>query len=202
MAVKRRAAAERAMGALLLASLLTTEGLLLAEGREAEALPLHLCSLSALLALCSALCAQQAALDFLWYVGMPGALLALIFPAPASSRWQALLTASYVTTHALIVLIPLVLMLRGHRPRRGHAPDVLIALQGMALLAFFVNRHLGTDFMFLSAPPAGTPLEALFGLGYLPYLLALEALALSCCAAMGALLCACVGRKERSDPAE
>ncbi|MDY5349128.1 MAG: hypothetical protein SPG80_06240, partial [Candidatus Ventricola sp.] len=66
--MKRRAAAERAMGALLLASLLTTEGLLLAEGREAEALPLHLCSISALLALCLAFCAQQAALDFLWYV--------------------------------------------------------------------------------------------------------------------------------------
>lgn len=199
--MKRRAAPERAMGALLLISLLTTECLLLAEGKAADALPLHLCSLSALLALGAAFHANQGSLDFLWYVGMPGALLALIFPAPASSRCQALLTASYVTTHALIVLIPLVQMLRGHRPRCGHAPDVLIALQGMALLAFFVNRHLGTDFMFLSAPPAGTPLEPLFHLGYLPYLLALEALALSCCTAMGALLAAWSGR-ERSDPAE
>lgn len=199
--MKRRAAPERVMGALLLVSLLTTESLLLAEGRVADALPLHLCSLSALLALGAAFHANQGSLDFLWYVGMPGALLALIFPAPASSRWQALLTASYVATHALIVIIPLVLMLQGQRPRRGRAPQVLIALQGMALQAFFVNRCLGTDFMFLSAPPADTPLETIFRLGYLPYLLALEALALSCCAVMGALLC--VGRgKERSDPAE
>lgn len=195
--MKRRAVPERAMGALLLASLLTTEGLLLAEGNAADALPLHLCSISALLALGAAFRLNQGSLDFLWYVGMPGALLALIFPAPASSRWQALLTASYVTTHALIVLIPLTLMLRGQRPRRGRAPEVLIALQGMALLAFFVNRRLGTDFMFLSAPPAGTPLEALFCLGYLPYLLVLEALALSCCAVMGALLAAW-GGKERT----
>ena len=164
------------MGALLLASLLTTEGLLLAEGREAEALPLHLCSISALLALCSAFCAQQAALDFLWYVGMPGALLALLFPAPAVSRWQTLLDASYYTTHALILVLPLCCLAAGRRVRRGRAARMFLLMQGVALAAYGVNLLLGTDYLFLMAPPAGTPLETAYAWGYSLYLLTLEGL--------------------------
>lgn len=178
------------LGVTLALSLCTTVALLILEGRPLDAIPLHLCSLSALAALFLPFGAHALLLDFLWYLGIPGALLALIFPAPALSRWQTLLNLSYTATHALIVILPCAAMVRGARPRRGRAPQMMILLQGLALLAFAVNRRLGTDFMFLMAPPAGTPLERVYAWGYFPYLLALEGIMLAVSVLMGALLAA------------
>ena len=94
----------------------------------------------------------QLIVDFLWLLGMPGAVLALVFPAPAVSRWQTAFTACYVLTHALIVLIGLSALAMGERPRVSrarwccwpcrHWPD-----------GVFANRTLGTDFLFLKAAP-------------------------------------------------
>ncbi|MDO5299407.1 MAG: YwaF family protein [Clostridia bacterium] len=176
------------MGHVLAVSLVATEAILLLEGRWQEALPLHLCSLSAMAALVLAFGEHGMLLDFLWYLGMPGAALALIFPAPAVTRCQALLNASYVTTHALILIIPLTAMLAGMRPRRGRAPAMMMILQGIALVAYFVNRALGTDFLFLMAPPAGTPLVTAYSWGYPAYLLALEAIMLAVCMVMDTIL--------------
>lgn len=178
------------LGAVLALSLGTTVTLIALEGRAADVLPLHLCSISALAALLLAFGARALPLDFLWYLGIPGALLALIFPAPALSRWQPLLNASYAVTHALIVVIPCAVMARGMRPRSGRAAQMLILLQGLALVAYAANKRLGTDFMFLMAPPAGTPLERVYAWGYFAYLLALEGIMLVTALLMGALLMA------------
>ena len=156
----------RLMGILLLLSMLVTTALLVVQGRWQEAIPLHLCSVSALLAAVLSFKKSPAILDFLWYLGMPGAVLALIFPAPASSVMQPLFTAGYVVTHALIAAIPLIAFAMGEEPRRGTAPTQLMALQPLALTAFFVNRALGTDFLFLAAPPQDTPLTRVWELGY------------------------------------
>lgn len=171
---RRLAPALCALRAVLSVSMLTTEGILLAQGRWREALPLHLCSVSALCALALPARGGQGRFDFLGYLGMPGALLALIFPAPAISRWQALLDASYYTTHALILAMPLCLMAAGRRIRRGRALPLFFLTQGLALAAYAVNLCLGTDYLFLMAPPAGTPLETAYAWGRPAYLLALE----------------------------
>lgn len=181
---KKRAAA---MGVLLSASLSVTVTLLVLEGRWRDAIPLHLCSLSALAALALAFSPRQFFLDFLWYLGMPGAALALVFPAPAVSRCQALLDASYVVTHALILVIPACCMACGMRPRRGRSPVMMGALLIIAAAAGAVNRRLGTDFLFLAAPPAGTPLEAVFAAGTMVYHLFLFAMMLMLCLLMDAL---------------
>ena len=183
----------RGMAAVLGVSMAATALLLMLEGRWREVIPLHLCSVSALCALGLALRPRAVLLDFLWYLGMPGAALALLFPAPAVCRHQALLNASYTATHAMILIIPGVLMGLGMRPRRGRAPEMLLALQG--LCAAGVNSLLGTDFLFLAAPPAGTPLERVFAMGYAPYLIVLEAMMLVLCMAMDAL----AGRAEQND---
>lgn len=175
------------LGVLLLLCIAATQLLLLAQGRWREAIPLHLCSLSAIAALCAAAGARGAVLDFLWYLGMPGALLALLFPAPAVSRWQGLFDLAYLGTHMLIVLIPLALIRAGARPRSARTAQMMLALQGIALAAFGVNGALGTDYLFLSAPPAGTPLEAVFALGYPAYLFFLEGMMLLLCLVQSAL---------------
>ena len=163
-----------ALRLLLAASMCTTQGILLAQGRWREALPLHLCSLAALCAVLQSLRGRQGLLDFLVYPGMPGALLALIFPAPAVSRWQTLLDTSYYLTHALILVIPVVCLCAGRHVRRGRALRHFAMMQGLAAAAYAVNRALGTDYLFLMAPPAATPLETVFSWGYPAYLLALE----------------------------
>ena len=177
----------RILGGILLVSLCTTLGLLIGEGRWREAIPLHLCSLSALAALILSVGPRAPLLDFLWYLGMPGALLALLFPAPAVSRWQTLLNLSYFSTHALILLLPAWAICMGERPRAGRTLPMMAALQIIALAAGTANHLLGTDFLFLAAPPAGTPLEAVFARGYGIYLLFLEAMMLALCYLMDAL---------------
>lgn len=183
------------LGAAMLASVCTTETLLLLEGHWTEALPLHLCSISALVALGIACGVRGLALDFLWYLGMPGAALGLLFFAPAVSRWQTAFNAAYTATHALILVIPACAIARGSRPRMGRAPEMMALLQGIALLAFAVNRALGTDFLFLMAPPAGTPLGPVIARSYPAYLLALEAAMLALCLTMQAFAGA-IARRE------
>lgn len=187
MPVRGRRKGMPVLGAALLLSVLVTEALLGMQGRWAEALPLHLCGVAAIAALSVAFGADGSPLDFLWYLGMPGALLALLFPAPAVSAHQTLLNASYVTTHALILAIPLRAMRGGRRPSDGRAGRMLLFLQGLALLAYAVNCRFGTDFLFLMSPPPG-PLEIPFSRGMPAYLLALEALAAGICLLMQALL--------------
>lgn len=182
------------LGVLLGASLGVTLTLLLLEGRWQEAIPLHLCSLSALAAIWLAFSPRQPLLNFLWYLGMPGAALALVFPAPAVSGLQALLDASYIVTHALILVIPSLCMARGMRPQRGKSRAMMGTLLVIAAVAGAVNRRLGTDFLFLAAPPAGTPLETVFAAGYAAYLTFLFAMMMTLCLIMDALA---GGRKRR-----
>ena len=163
-------------GLLMLASTLLTEVILALQGRFAEAIPMHLCSIASIAAMLVSIGARGMSLDFLWYLGMPGAMLALLFPAPAMSRWQMLFNMSYVATHMLILIIPALAMLGGDWPRRGRALWMMLLLQIIAMVAGIINRALGTDFLFLSAPPAQTPLVSIYRQGYGVYLLVLEGL--------------------------
>ena len=171
---------------VLLSSVILTEVLLVVQGRWREAIPLHLCSVSAIAALLFAFSFKQFFLDFLWYLGMPGAALALLFPAPASSIFQPLLNASYYVTHVLILLIPICRISLGMRPQKGKALQMMLLLLGLAVLAAAANKALGTDFLFLASPPAGSPLEAVFRFGDEMYLLTLFVLMLLCCMGMDA----------------
>ena len=172
------------MALTLCASLGLTGILLLLEGRGRDALPLHLCGLSALCAAAAAARPRAWMLDVLWYLGMPGALLALLFPAPAVARFQLGMNFSYAVTHLLILAVPAALMLQGMRPNRGKAPVMLLLLNLIALPVYGVNRLLGSDYLFLMAPPAGTPLEAAFSLGIPAYIIVLETVMLLGCMGM------------------
>ena len=174
----------RRMGVIMLVSMTATTVMLALQNRVAEAIPLHLCSVSAILAAVLAFVPVSAIVDYLWMLGMPGALLALMFPAPAVSRWQPLFSACYLLTHAMIVLIALSALAMGERPRAGKAPQMLMLLQALGLTAFFVNRALGTDFLFLASPPPGTPLEGIYRAGYGVYIAFLQSGMLLLCLIM------------------
>lgn len=75
----------RRMGRRILCSMACTTVMLAVQGRIREAIPLHLCSVSALAAAVLAFMPVQPIVDYLWLLGMPGAILALVFPAPPSA---------------------------------------------------------------------------------------------------------------------
>ena len=171
-------------GVVLAASLCVTETLILMDYGWREALPLHLCGMGALMALAVAFGMDGFALDFLWYLCLPGAAAALIFPAPVLSRYQMLLNASYTATHALIIAIALLAPLAGRMPSRRKGAQMLAALAVIALPVYAVNVLLGTDYLFLIRPPADTPLEWVSGRGYGVYLFCLSAIAVGFSAGM------------------
>ena len=74
----------------------------------------------------------------------------------------------------MILVMPMCLMAAGRCVRQGRALPLFFLMQDLALAAYAVNLRLGTDYLFLMAPPAGTPLEIAYALGRPAYLLALE----------------------------
>lgn len=176
----------RLMGVLLLLSMLVTTALLVVQGRWQEAIPLHLCSVSALLAAVLSFKKSPAILDFLWYLGMPGAVLALIFPAPASSVMQPLFTAGYVVTHALIAAIPLTAFAMGEEPRQGNCADAADGAAGPCADGVFCQPCARNEFFVFSRAAAGYAADAGLGAGLPAYILLLQGMMLGLCLLMSA----------------
>lgn len=171
------------LGAGLLSAMALQELLLLGAGQLTwrSGLPLHLCSLMGLLTLPMLLAERPLLWHLSLYAGMPGALLALLFPAVAQTPWPRLTALAFHLMHTLLLLAPLLPLGLGRRPEpRGalHAWGLLLLL---ALPIMAVNRLLGSNYLFLAFPVPGTPLTAL-ARGPVPYplaLLMLSALVLS-----------------------
>lgn len=136
----------RRMGVMILCSMAGTTLMLALQGRIREAVPLHLCSVSALAAAALAFSPAPFVVDFLWLLGMPGAVLALVFPAPAVSRWQTAFTACYVLTHALIVLIGLSALAMGERPHVGRCCRRCAGLAGAGRCGVFCQPRARNGF--------------------------------------------------------
>lgn len=173
----------RLCGLTLTGSLAATVAVFGAQGRWIEALPLHLCCVSAILAVVLALVPSDAILTFLWTLGAPGAALALLFPAPQEPAYQTAVNVTYFLTHALIIAITAMRLAEGMRPGKAGAKCYAL-LQALGIAAFAVNQRFGTNYLFLAGPPAHTPLETLIRYGFLVYLLTLESVTLFFCAGM------------------
>lgn len=138
-------------------------------------LPLHLCGFSALL--CIGLCIRyhQPAFDFLLLLGVPGALLALCFPAVTASSHPWLMKVAFLRLHVLI-LATAVFLLAQQKPLPEDPRRAFLLGNGFMLMAALVNRLTGSNYLFLRAAPAGTPLAFLIRPGYGVYLASLEIL--------------------------
>lgn len=162
---------ERTMAALMLGLEALWLGMLFFGGHlDVTMLPLHLCALSILLAVVHGFRPVGWIGEYLYAFGLPGAAAALFFP-----DWTAYPLASYYTVssfllHGLLVDYGAMLLLGGAvRPRMKNAwkPLLFVALVSIPMGLF--NRHFGVNYMFLSVPSPGSPLEWVRGpLGYLP----------------------------------
>ena len=122
-------------------------------------LPLHLCSINIFLITYHAFRPSKLLDNYLYIVGIPGAMAALIFPS-----WTALPAANFMhwhsfTVHILLAAYPLVLTLAGQiKPDYKMIPKCLGLLLAMAIPVYFINLLLGTNFMFLMEAEPGNPL--------------------------------------------
>ncbi|MBQ8556708.1 MAG: YwaF family protein [Clostridia bacterium] len=181
LAVRRRyLAASWGMGLTIWGAMLTQEAILLSAGLLTwqTGLPLHLCSLMGVLTLPMLLTRHPVLVNTAFYAGIPGAMLALVFPAVLQTPWPRLTTLAFHTLHASLILAPLLPMSLGWRPRPMGAVLALGFLALTACVVSGVNAITGGNYLFLAGPVAGTPLQwlARWGLGWYRMLLGLLAM--------------------------
>lgn len=161
--------------------LLRLDGLLTLQ----NALPLHLCGFSALVAIGLCFIYNSTCFHFLVLLGMPGALLALVFPAVTECSRPVLMRIAFVRLHALILAVG-VFLLAQKRPLPSDPRLSLLLGNGLMLAAACVNSLTGSNYLFLRAAPSGTPLAWLIRHGYSVYTAGLELL----CMLLLSTLCA------------
>lgn len=142
-----------------------------------NALPMHLCSLMGLLALPMLLWGNGVLWHASLFLGVPGAALALVFPAILPTPWPRLTALGFHLLHCLVILAPLLPLSLGRQPRPLGALWALAFLLVHALAALGINALTGGNYLFLSLPAAVTPLDALAAAGVGTYRLCLAALA-------------------------
>ena len=142
-------------------------------------LPLHLCGLAVFFTFAHAQKPGKTLGNFLYACCAPGAAFALLTP-----DWTAYPPFSYHSivgfiVHALLLAYPLMLVAGGDlRPEAKYLPRCLGILVCCAVPIAVFNHFFGTNYMFLSWPSPGSPLEwfaSFLGspgylLGYLPML--------------------------------
>lgn len=130
-------------------------------------LPLHLCSINIFMIAIHAWKPSKLIAGYLYTVGIPGAMAALLFPT-----WTSLPLANFMhihsfTVHILLALYPIVLGTAGElAPQVKKLPQYLLLLVAMAIPIYGINLLLDTNFMFLMYANEGNPLyifEQLWG---------------------------------------
>ena len=175
---ERRAKMRRVFAILLLLDEVFKQiGLQIGGNFDASYLPLHLCSINIFLIALHAWRRPKLLDTFLYFVCLPAACAALLFPTWAPLPPLNFMVIHSFTVHFLLALYPLALTLRGDMDPQPRAfPRCFALLAAMAVPIWFFNRAFGTNFMFLMRAGEGNPLKLFerFGshlLGY-PVLLA------------------------------
>jgi len=148
------------IAALLIADEMFKVVMLLIGGRYLPSyLPLHLCSINIFLIAFHAMKPSKLLSGYLYTVGIPGAVAALLFPS-----WSSLPIANFMhihsfTVHILLALYPITLAATGElAPDVKSIPKYLLVLVAMAVPIYFINILLDTNFMFLMSADSGNPL--------------------------------------------
>ena len=157
---------KKTVAILLLADELFKTVILVAGGRYLpDYLPLHLCSINIFLITIHAWKPSRVLSGYLYTVGIPGAMAALLFPT-----WTSLPLANFMhlhsfTVHILLALYPIVLGFAGElAPRVRELPRYLLLLVVMAIPIWGINIWLETNFMFLIYAEPGNPLYLFYEL--------------------------------------
>ncbi len=122
-------------------------------------LPLHLCSVNIILIAIHAWKPGETLDNFLYAVGIPGALAALLFPTWVELPLGNFMHIHSFTVHILLAAYPIMVLSGGDlRPDWKQIPRCLALLTILAVVAGFVNDLFDTNFMFLESAGKGNPL--------------------------------------------
>ena len=166
------------LGLAVYGAMAVQEGVLLASGmlNWQTGLPLHLCSMMGVLSLPMLVSGRR----FLWhlsvYLGLPGAAMALLFPAVLPTPWPLVTELSFFALHAGLILAPLLPLCLGRRPSPLGAVASGGFLLGIGVAVILLNDWLGSNYLFVNGAIPGTPLGMLARWGLTGYRLALGGL--------------------------
>ncbi len=160
MSLKARQTWKISIAALLIADEIFKVAMLLVGGRYLPGyLPLHLCSINIFLIAIHAWKPSKLLGGYLYTVGIPGAVAALLFPSWSSLPFANFMHLHSFTVHILLALYPITLAAAGElKPEVKKIPQYLLLLVAMAVPIYFINLLLDTNFMFLMSADPGNPL--------------------------------------------
>lgn len=122
-------------------------------------LPLHLCSINIVLIAVHAIRPSKTLDNFLYTIGLPTAVMALLFPTWTKLPFLNFSHLHSFTVHILLALYPLVLTVGGDiRPRARYIGKCLLLLVCLAAPVYVFNCLFDTNFMFLMSADKGNPL--------------------------------------------
>ena len=164
------------------------------------ALPLHLCSLMGVLLYPALRCGSRRLWEISLYLGVPGGMGALMFPAILSCDQPMLMAFCFHLLHCTVVIGPWLPLSLGWRPRPSGAAVAFGFLFLHACVALSLNHLAGTNYLFLNLPVAGTPLAALGGGSHGAYVASLGAMAAALLSLEGLLAARALRRWPESFP--
>lgn len=125
-----------------------------------EILPLHVCGIATFAVFIDALRPNRWTGEYLYAMGWWGALAAELFPDWSSRPILNIFTWQSFAIHALIVSYVAMRVISGELvPQIRNLWRVMVTVAGFAALAALINALFGTNFWFLNAASAGSPLE-------------------------------------------
>lgn len=127
-------------------------------------LPLHLCSVMVWVAVYMMLAKNYKLYDFVYFLGMGGAIQALLTPADAATYdFPHFRIMQTFISHGLLVAIPIYLtVVEGLRPTLNSFKRLFIWTNIYMVIIFFLNRLIGSNYLFIAQkPPSPTLMDAL-----------------------------------------
>lgn len=125
-------------------------------------LPLHLCSMTGILCALHCVTGWEWLGQVLYAIGLPGTILALLFP-----NWSFYPAIHFITVEGFLFHMGIVMyvccMLYSHRivPQLSKLWQVVVFLVSVVTPIYFFNKHFGTNYMFVNWPSEGSPLVIL-----------------------------------------
>lgn len=113
-------------------------------------MPFHLCGINVLLVTFCIFKRTKTVESFLYYIGIPGAMLALLTPDWVKMPCLNFFHIHSFLIHMLLVLYPFLLVASGDfKPEFKSMPKCVLLLIGFAIPALILNLIFDTNFMFL-----------------------------------------------------
>lgn len=120
-------------------------------------LPLHLCSVSAIMGIAAIFSNNRLVKEFSYGIGLPGGLVAMANPNLGPYPLFSFFFFEYNLTHMLLILLPLLFVFGdGFRPDVKGLPHSLYLAAPFVGTAFWVNQTIGSNYMFLNRIEKGT----------------------------------------------